>query len=213
MPEPIEVFTVELQRPVWLRPGGVDERVWADTFTGRYHIPRSRVGTPASILDLGANIGLVAAHYQVLWPQAFIVCVEMDSESAALARLNAPGITVIECAVSASRGHGCYDADEDADSYVFRPGETGGIDVAGYPLSEIIVEHCGGYVDFVKMDVEGEEWRLLADPEWAPLVGNLLVELHGKGGGELARGIELLEQAGYQAEGQAPHPQSVFAWR
>lgn len=166
---------------------------------------------PATVLDLGANIGLTAAHYQHLWPSARIVAVEMDAGNAELARLNAPSVTVREEAVAAEKGVSVYD--DRAEEWAYALGAAEGKVVMRRTLRSIVLREFGrGGVDFVKMDVEGEEWALFEQArEWGPLVRHLLVELHGPR--PVGDAVRLLEAGGLLALPHLAHPAAVFAWR
>lgn len=169
---------------------------------------------PETVLDLGANIGLTAAHYQHLWPGARIVAVEMDAGNADLARRNAPGVTVREEAVAAEKGVSFYD--DEAEEWAYALGTTRqgseGRTVMRRTLRSIVLREFGkGGADFVKMDVEGEEWDLFKQAaEWGPLVRHLLVELHGPL--PVGHAVRLLEAGGYLASPHVAHPAAVFAW-
>lgn len=209
-------FTGALDRDVLLRPDAADRQVWADTFTGLYHVPPDDMPAPRTVLDVGANIGLTAAHYQRLWPHARIVAVEMNATSAALAERNAPSVHVRQHAVTGTGGHGSYDPFADSDAHTFLPGGRAGVPVQALTLRQTILRSFAeGSADFVKLDVEGSEWGILGHIEWAPNVGHLLVELHGDGGPDelVARAIALLERAGFHARRHERHPQAVYAER
>lgn len=226
-----------LNHPVWLRPGTSDRQVWADTFTGLYHVPPASMPTPRTVLDVGANIGLTAAHYQLLWPDAEIVAVEMDEDCAAQARMNAPGIVVRCEAVSGQGGWGWYDPTVLAEAFTFTQGGQGGLpsevvafNRAEIPEGRLIIQSRtlrqvirrsflipeDGLLDFLKLDIEGTEWDLFDHPAWVPLVRNVLVELHGDGGSAylVERACAKLTEIGFAtAAHHPPHPQAVFASR
>ncbi len=88
----------------------------------------------------------------------------------------------------------------------------------GWTLDRTISHNFDGAVDFVKMDLEGEEWAIFAEPSWAPRVRHLLVELHPAGNlpdddGVLVRlAVLMLELAGFKAEQHPGHPRAVWAW-
>jgi FkbM family methyltransferase len=211
-------YTGDLGRDVLLREEGSDRQVWADTFTGCYHWPPDWMPAPSTVLDLGANIGLTAAHYKTCWPWARVVAVEMDEESAALAKRNAPLVEVRTHAVSAVGGWGSYDPNRLAEAFSFSPGDTAGKLVSSYTLRQTILRTFGRRgVDFVKMDVEGAEWSIFAHPNWAHLVRCLLVELHAPNNESsadlVALAVGVLREIGFEAAWHPPHPQSVFAWK
>ena len=77
-------------REVLVRPSTSDvDTVWG-TFAGAYHRPPAEAleHGPRLVWDLGANIGLTMADLAERHPGARVVGVELDSENAALARLN-----------------------------------------------------------------------------------------------------------------------------
>ncbi len=213
------VYIGALGRNVVVREETSDRQVLADTFTGLYHCPPYEIA-PETVLDLGANIGLTAAHYAVLWPAAMIVAVEMDEESADLASVNAPNVVVLTEAVSSSGGIGTYNPDVRAEAFQFNPRGKEGKPVTSRTLWQIAFgAFPDGCVDFCKMDVEGAEWGIIASPSWAPLVCSLLVELHPVGDMPddsdwlVTRAVDLLDSAGFDAERYARHPRSVWATR
>lgn len=207
-----KIYTPHIERDVWVREGTSDRQVWADVFTGRYHLPPDTMPAPGTVLDLGANIGLTAAHYRYLWREAKIVAVEMDAGNAELARRNAPGVVVRHAAVSPEPGQGWYDANAEAFAYQLVPESYPDrrLPVECVTLRGLIEQEFAGPVDFVKMDVEGAEWEILAAPDWAPLVRDLVVELHGEP--PMAWAFELLKQAGFSARSLPPHPAAIHAW-
>jgi FkbM family methyltransferase len=227
-----QVRTPALGRHVTIRTDGSDYQVWADTFTGLYHVPPVAIA-PRTVLDLGANIGLTAAHYKAMWPDAQVVAVEMDAESAALAVENAPGVDVRQHAVAATRGTVRYVIEGvRAEAYRIHRGALhdgppgsdaplGHEEVPALTLPDIIrsvfPDACA---EFVKMDVEGEEWPILATyPAWQDMVGTLLVELHP--GDAMpddsdilaARALLWLDVAGFDAVRHTAHPRAVWAVR
>jgi FkbM family methyltransferase len=215
------VYTNAISRSVYLRK--IDRQAWSDCFTGRYHVPPETV-EPETVLDLGANIGLTTAHYQAMWPKAKIVAVEMSVTNAALIPLNAPDATLrIEAVTDDERASwGTYQLGGDPLAYAFVPCGTSGETVQAKTLGRIIdIEFGrGGEVEFVKMDIEGAEWGILAAADgWRDRVRSLLVELHDSDISPdvsmelLVRATRLLALAGFDSYPHDTHPRAVFAWR
>lgn len=214
----IESYTEELGRSVSLRRGTSDEQGWIDVFVKHYHVPPEEMATPRIVLDLGANIGLTAAHYAAMWPEALVLAVEMDLENAELARRNFPGV-VYQKAVTGFGGTRAYDPSVSADAYALVEAQAAERVVDSVGFLPLVVDFFGDdSVDFVKMDVEGAEWEIMqaAAQGWWPRSKHLLVEFHDEprdGPAIVARGIAALEVLGYEARHHEPHPQAVWAVR
>ena len=170
-------------REVSVRPATSDlATVWG-TFARRYHLPPPEIGSPGTILDLGANIGLTMAHYACLFPHAHVVGVELDGDNAALARQNvaawADRCDVIHAAVWPHDGEVHYRG---------WPGGTSNYQVTDLPEDvpvqavsvATLLSQLSGPVDFLKIDIEGAEHGLLqAGDAWASQARSVKVELHG----------------------------------
>src|SRR5262245_55939308 len=141
-----------------LRPGTTDALVYQETFEGLYHLPPEWMPDPETVLDLGANIGLVGLHYQMIWPRARVVMVEMDALNARQALRNNPGGLVLHEAVGPRTQVGYYK--RGGDQYAYRLNYSSGTRVMVEALGQLIDRIFKGRVDFVKMDIEGTEWEL-----------------------------------------------------
>lgn len=213
----MQIYSTDLGRVVTLREGTSDEDVYAATFNGRYHLPPPWMPTPATVLDLGANIGLTAAHYSRLYPHAVVTAVEMDHANCAQIHENWPGGLIVEAAVVVAPHEALrYDPAAPAEAFTLLPGP--GTEPA---LKLTMVECCElaaglAPVDLVKMDIEGMEWHLFNHGHaWSRLVRHLIVELHLPSvDAAEARllGAAKLHALGYQTQ-STNHPAGLFAWR
>jgi FkbM family methyltransferase len=166
---------------IWLRRGTSDAAVAEQTFIAGLHMPPNPPESPSVVCDLGSNIGLTAAHYACLYPQARIIGVEPDPENAALARRNvAPWrdrCTIVECAVWHEDGEVGFEV---------RPGD----ELAGRIAASADARRVGACslatllqneprVDLLKVDIEGAEREVLRrNTEWAAKVRTAIVEVH-----------------------------------
>src|SRR5438067_8510299 len=96
-------YVEALGREVHLRPDTTDEQVFHETFVKRFPLPPEEI-RPATVLDLGCNIGLTVAHFERLWPNAGIIGVELDTENCVVARRNCQRARILNVAVSATSG-------------------------------------------------------------------------------------------------------------
>lgn len=200
-------YTPQLGHTVRLRDNNSDVGMWEEAFVKGYHLPPEEMPYPKVVLDLGANIGLTAAHYAKIWPDALVWMLEPHPDNMALAQKNAPGCAPLQCAVAKDSG--------------WRYLREEGLTASAYSLREdgrkvyaigmqVLVERLGGEIDFCKMDVEGAEWEILERPLTG--VKHLLVEFHGEGD-ILEHGLRLLADAGWEARHHSPHPYAVYATR
>lgn len=205
-----EVYAQELGRSLWIRPGTSDVAGWEGVFRDRSHVPPSEMPTPEKVLDLGANIGVTAAHYQSLWPDALIWMVEPNPDNLLLARKNAPRAVPLELAVARESGwQSLREEGLSADAYTLA--DDGARQV--YVLSLERLLKTLGPVDFCKMDIEGSEWEVLDQLEG---IGHLLVEFHDEPRDYpniLKRGLSALSVRGWTVKHHPPHPAAVFARR
>jgi FkbM family methyltransferase len=147
----------------------------------------ARDGTPL-IVDLGANIGLSALYFSLLWPEAKIVAVEPDPGNFALLSRNVharPRLEAIHAGISSCSSKlrlGNRSAGENA--IITRPvADYDGTNVVeGITVSEILESHAGdGEVRpfMIKIDIEGAEAELFsADVDWVDRFPLIVIELH-----------------------------------
>jgi FkbM family methyltransferase len=221
-------------RPFHLRHGSNDvailNKIFArDPSLSGYEPPAAvasaLAATPAPrILDVGANIGLFGVFALERWPDAEITSFEPDPDN----------FRVLDLTVAANRRDGYWDAVPAAVSdregeLSFAPGGEAKAHLApgGAGEETIVVPavdffgRVGDGVDLVKMDIEGGEWSILADPRMASVPARVIrLEWHTEfcpAEDARAEAIRLLGAAGYAnvVDGDRRHARNgvVWAWR
>jgi FkbM family methyltransferase len=134
------------------------------------------------VVDLGANIGLFGAWVLGRFPGASILAVEADPANAAIHRrtIEANGLgglwRLLEGFASTEPGLVRFVAAEHATSHAAEPEERG-VDVPSLDVLPSLED-----ADLVKIDIEGAEWRLLADSRFARARPSVVVlEYHKEG--------------------------------
>lgn len=170
---------------------------------GEYEPPgplADRLAQPRRILDVGGNIGMFAQWAHRRWPTAHITSFEPDPDNLVVFRAglepDAP-IELIEAAAMTRSGHAVLAAGSGAGRQVDfsdrpQPGSMPAVD---------IFQHLA-QADLVKMDIEGGEWPILADPRLADLSRvTWVIEFHRVGAPTLpavSAARDLFEAAGFQ---------------
>lgn len=202
-----EVYSEELGRSLWIRPGTSDVEGWKAISENRFHVPPAEMPAPKIVLDLGSNIGVTAAHYQSLWPDAIVWMVEPNPDNLRIARKNAPSGIPLEVAVGKETGWAFLQEEgHSADAYSL--GDDGR-KVCVLALDRLL--GMLGPVDFCKMDIEGTEWDVLDQLDG---IKYLLVEFHDEPRDYpaiLKRGLAALSARGWHVQHHSPHPAAVFS--
>lgn len=183
--------TVSFKRPfppkaLSLRIPSTDVLLYRQIFERHeYDVPVSR--PPRVIVDAGANVGLTSVYFAHRFPNARIIAIEPEAHNFALLASNVaeyPNVVPVKAALWHS--HTVVD--------LFDPG----VGPWGYVVG--CADDCSGRwrqrtdtvtldavmktydldrVDLLKMDIEGSEREVLADPHaWIDRVDALIVELH-----------------------------------
>ena len=144
-------------------------------------LPPTHVRT---IVDAGANIGLASLFLASRYPQARIVAVEPNPGNFELLVRNTrqePRVTPLQAAVAGAENMGdVYIGTEGRGSH-FQVNTTGaGVAVRAVTIETICREHGLATLDLLKMDIEGGELEVFANPEFMPRVGAVVIELHDR---------------------------------
>jgi FkbM family methyltransferase len=178
-----------LPTPLTLRRTNSDIFVVRDVFESEdYGLVRG-LGLPAdaTILDLGANIGLASLYFANLFPQSRVLAVEPDGENCDLIRRNcAPLIAggrmdVVRGFVAAADGAATIDRSDQ--SWGFKKSGPAANGQESIPCLSVPTLLAGrgdfGTIDLLKCDIEGSEGELFADcAAWIGRVRNVIIEVH-----------------------------------
>jgi FkbM family methyltransferase len=139
-----------------------------------------------NILDLGANVGLSARFWKMVFPNAFIMAVEPDSENITMCRKNMKGhesrFALLEACAGGVRRRTYLDRSEGEWGIKMREtGQDGEVSVDVLTVADILQgSDFKGEIDLLKCDIEGAEQEVFAKcSTWIYRVRNLLIEIHG----------------------------------
>lgn len=142
------------------------------------HLKIIESGRTPLIVDIGANIGLASAYFNLKYPGSRILAIEPDNGNLEIAKYNVIGdCQLISAAVSSCQGTG----------NLLSTGRNVGFRVCPDPSGSVIFETVEsllrkgkGCVPFIiKIDIEGFESDLFsANTDWIDLFPVMLVELH-----------------------------------
>lgn len=196
---------------VVLRHGTTDVEMFDEIHCARVYEPPPPVaaalgalGRPLRVVDLGANVGLFGVAALRRLPVASLVAVEPDPANRAVlercAAANAGGAhwTVVAAAAATAPGVMRFATGRGSESHELVPGEAGAV-------TEVEAIDAFAHLrdaDLVKIDIEGGEWAILADPRLRDsAITALVLEHHGRLCPELpprATARRLLEAAGFR---------------
>lgn len=200
----------------------LDELFW----WGFYDVPEPlRAGyaataarRPLRVVDLGANIGLYGVWCRREWPGCVITAYEPDEDNGAICAraIAADGgrdWTLVRACAGPADGVVSFAGGQGAQSHVTDDGAGRTV-----PIRDAFDDLQ--QADVVKIDIEGSEWPILADPRMRELrAPAVLLEYHRMGaptGAPRADAERLLAQAGYTAFAVREMPQEcgiLWAWR
>ena len=177
--------------PLFLRIGSSDREALGQIFIEKEY-ESIAVGSPKTILDLGANVGYSSAYFLSKYPDASVVAVEPDSGNYAMCRRNlepyGSRARVVHGAVWPERRKLAVDRGAWRDGREWtaqvRPAEeenASSESVDGYDMPTLIGLSGATEIDLLKIDIERSELELFSrnTESWLPHIRNLCIELHG----------------------------------
>jgi FkbM family methyltransferase len=146
------------------------------------------IGSPATIIDAGANTGMTTARFAIQYPQAKIIAIEPEPENFKLLKENTRSLPNVTCICGALwyKSTRIQIFDPKKSNYSFQVGaeasETDPHAVQTYTVDELIDMFGTGSVDFLKIDIEGAERDIFERPvdAWLKQIGIISIELHEK---------------------------------
>jgi FkbM family methyltransferase len=169
---------------------GADAFTHSEIFEHQYYsLPLDR--SPATVLDLGANIGLSAIYFSRAYPSARLACVEPVADNLRIMaqnlRLNDVEAEIISAAVDVADGqvvmrrdamdfgHQVISARSDPSAAHF--------EVPALSVPSILRRLGWDRIGLLKVDIEGHEQRLFADDcDWLHRVDAMCLEYHHDSG-------------------------------
>lgn len=193
----------DLDYPVELRLNNSDLVIFLGTFLhgdsdlkGRLH--------PATIFDLGANIGITALQFHRQFPLAKIVAVEPDPGNFCLLQKNTQrirNILPVWGVASHLQAHFVQTKPEDlAMAFQFIPASSAsGKEIPGFTIADLIEQNKIQPPLLIKMDIEGAERDIFQNHKnWLKYTSGVLVEAHGVGTADFI--VKILTQEGFRTE-------------
>jgi FkbM family methyltransferase len=163
------------------------------------------LGRPPVVLDAGANIGMFSVWAARRWPGARAIAVEPLPRNVELLRRNLALIggdhEVVAAAATTADGEVTFGGGPFTNGRVLA-GDEAPEDRITVPARDVFA--LAGGIDVLKLDIEGGEWPILADPRFtAALAPVVMLEHHPAGAPEgatpEASAEALLDRAGYAA--------------
>lgn len=146
-----------------------------------YSVP---AGEPATVVDLGANIGVASAWFRMRYPMARIVAVEPDPDTFTKLERNLgddSAVTLVNAAVAARSGEVALFRPAGysiASSLRGAPSAGEATNVRAYTLDELLADHGLDRVDLLKLDVEGAELDAVRGLSRLDAVRTIVGEVH-----------------------------------
>jgi len=146
-------------------------------------VPENLVGNVATIIDIGAYIGISTLYFAARYPQAKILAVEPDPNNYACLKQNLRSITdpdrvqTVEACIANKRGT-VFFANR-GPHWARSINSCGGVRVASLDIRDVL-DMCGFQnPDLLKMDIEGgEQYAFASSGEWLDQVRWILMEVH-----------------------------------
>ena len=217
-------IALDVQQPfrarVRLRESGSDILTFEEIVRAQvYGEIAERIADCRTIIDLGANIGLASLYLSTRFPESQIFAVEPNPDTYQLLMVNLEKLRnsgrcrTIEAAVwsenrplqAAPRAN-----PEHYSAFAVREAPEARGDIAGFSIRQIIELSGFGFVDLLKVDIEGAEVELFrGDVDWLANVGAIAIEFHKNARVESSFD-EIAKEYGFSISAGAAHTVMAF---
>ncbi len=187
-----------------------DQAYYSHQFTPTAHATQAlrALGRPLTALDLGANIGMFSVWLASTFDVTRITAVEPLPRNATQLRANlqraipAVATEVVEAAATTHDGELTFGGGD------FTTGRIGGGGEGAVTVKARDAFALAAGVDLLKIDIEGAEWDLVADPRFAQLSNPVVMfehHPHGAPGDPATVATQALQGAGYTVRSAEEH--------
>jgi FkbM family methyltransferase len=178
----VTLYPPGTEQRLFARAGTSDLAAFEHVFGGAYALELTV--KPRVIVDLGANVGYASVFFALRYPGARVLAIEPEPSNIVLLRRNVASLPSVEVIEGAAWPHAGLLMLEDPGKgrWGFRVREVGEHGtVRGVTVPDLIERAGGGFVDLLKIDIEGSELELFSDATgWLDQVGVLVIELHDR---------------------------------
>jgi len=170
--------------PLTLRLGSSDVDVYDQLIRGTY-VPMLHLPGVRTIVDLGSNIGLVAAYFLTNYPDSRLLAVEADPSNFALCRTNleryGKRVQAVNAAIWSSNGQVQLKRFRDYYATQTEPVDnSSAVIVPAQDMQTLLAAFTIDTIDLLKVNIEGAELELFRSRvDWLNRVNSVVIELHG----------------------------------
>jgi len=184
-PREFTVLPPGAEHAVRLRLGTSDFCAYKDVLVCRIkqYEPGTADFSPRVIVDAGAHIGMASIGFARRYPQATIFAVEPEAANFALLCRNVSAyrqIVPLRAAIWKQDGEVCLGPSDAHPKGAFQVVEDGETRVRAITIGTLMGELRIGFIDLLKMDIEGAEKEVFEACDWIEKVGTIAIELHDR---------------------------------
>jgi FkbM family methyltransferase len=174
---------------------------YKDIFIRRIYDFEARTPEPL-IIDGGSNVGVSIFYFKHLYPNSRIIGFEPDPAIYCILQENVTcnqldNVAIINAGLASKIGMKAFYSDSSVGGHMINDGTGVAVQV------ECLSDYLNEPVDFLKLNIEGEELSVLQEAETSGKIRNvreLILEYHGRANDEQRLGsiLDLLNRQGYR---------------